>query len=312
MELVREIENFKKTDKDLYLALGNFDGVHLGHQKLISELVKKAKGSQGIAAAFIFEPYPTKIINLDYAPKLLLNAERKAELLEKLGLDTLIYNSFSLAISKWSPEEFVERILIARLAVKEVFVGFNYSFGHKGAGTPELLRELGKKHNFGVNIISPVTVDGEIVSSSLVRQALDAGDIKYAFTLLGYYPGAQGIVVEGEHRGGAKMGFPTANLEINPDLQVPATGVYAARVWIDNKSYKAVINIGSKPTFHEVYPVSIEAHLIDFQEDIYGKYIKIDFLQKIRDERKFNSMEALVKQIKIDRDEADNIAAQYC
>jgi riboflavin kinase/FMN adenylyltransferase len=206
----------------------------------------------------------------------------------------------------------VERILVDRLGVKEVFVGFNYSFGHKGAGNPELLKQLGKKYNFAVNIISPVTLDGEVISSSLVRSALDAGDIEYASRLLGYCPTVGGIVVSGEKRGGAKMGFPTANLEFNSDLNIPATGVYAARVWIDEVSYKAVINIGRKPTFHEVYPVSIEAHLMNFTENIYGKYIKIDFLQKIRDERKFNSLEELVEQIKIDCNTADSIASQYC
>ncbi|MDD2621332.1 MAG: bifunctional riboflavin kinase/FAD synthetase [Syntrophomonadaceae bacterium] len=308
MEIIRDIDNFISNDKPLYLALGNFDGVHRGHQKLISELVQRAKSNQGRAAAFIFEPHPGKVLSPERAPKMLATPERQAELLREAGLDVLIYNAFTRDIAHWSPEEFVERILVKRLRIQEAFVGFNYSFGHKGAGTPDMLQQMGSKHHFKVNIIAPVEVDGEVVSSSLVRKALDRGDIEFAHRMLGYYPMIEGQVIKGEQRGSA-IGFPTANLGIIADLNVPAKGVYAAKAVLGSNYYKAAVNIGSKPTFHTEYPVSIEAHLIDFNQEIYGEQLRLYFVHKIRDEKKFNGIDELVQQINLDRDKAREIVS---
>ncbi|MDD3899109.1 MAG: bifunctional riboflavin kinase/FAD synthetase [Syntrophomonadaceae bacterium] len=308
MQIVREIENFKPGAEPIYLALGNFDGLHKGHQKLINEAVTAARNGNGIAAAFVFEPHPTKVLFPERAPKLLVTAQHKAELMEKLGLNLLIYNSFTLAISKCTPEEFVQNILINKLNIKQAFVGFNYTFGHRGVGTPELLRELGKKHGFEVKIIPPVEVNGQVVSSSLIRKALDAGDIKQARAMLGYDPMLEGQVIEGERRG-RTIGFPTANLAVSSELNVPGKGVYAARAQIRDRIFQAVVNIGSKPTFHEEYPISIEAHLIDFDDDIYGEEMRLYFIDKIRDERRFNNVEELVGQITRDRDRAKQIVS---
>lgn len=308
MQIVREIENFEPGAEPIYLALGNFDGLHKGHQKLINEAVTAARNGNGIAAAFVFEPHPIKVLFPERAPKLLVIAQQKAELMEKLGLNLLIYNSFTLAISKCTPEEFVQNILINKLNIKQAFVGFNYTFGHRGVGTPELLRELGKKHGFEVKIIPPVEVNGQVVSSSLIRKALDAGDIKQARAMLGYDPMLEGQVIEGERRG-RTIGFPTANLAVSSELNVPGKGVYAARAQIRDRIFQAVVNIGSKPTFHEEYPISIEAHLIDFDDDIYGEEMRLYFIDKIRDERRFNNVEELVGQITRDRDRAKQIVS---
>jgi len=308
MQIVREIENFKAGIEPIYLALGNFDGLHKGHQKLINETVAAARNGNGIAAAFVFEPHPIKVLFPERAPKLLVTTQHKAELMEKLGLDLLIYNSFTLAISKCSPEEFVQNILVDKLNIKQAFAGFNYTFGHRGAGTPELLQELGKKHGFGVKVIPPVEVDSQVVSSSLIRKALDGGDIKRARAMLGYDPMLEGQVIEGERRG-RTIGFPTANLAVSNELNVPGKGVYAARAQIKDRIFQAVVNIGSKPTFHEEYPISIEAHLIDFHDDIYGETMRLYFIDKIRDERRFNNVEELVGQISKDRDRAKQIAS---
>jgi riboflavin kinase/FMN adenylyltransferase len=240
MQIVREIENFKPGIEPIYLALGNFDGLHKGHQKLIKETVATARNANGIAAAFVFEPHPSKVLFPERAPKLLVTAQHKAELMEKLGLDLLIYNSFTPAISKCSPEEFVQNILIDKLNIKQAFAGFNYTFGHRGAGTPELLQELGKKHGFGVKVIPPVEVDGQVVSSSLIRKALDGGDIKQARVMLGYDPMLEGQVIEGERRG-RTIGFPTANLAVSNELNVPGKGVYAARAQIKDRVFQAVV-----------------------------------------------------------------------
>lgn len=306
MEVVREIDNFTNNEGPLFLALGNFDGVHRGHQRLIGDLVKKARANNGIAAAFIFEPHPAMVLNPSRAPKLLVTAERKAELLKKMGLDKLIYNTFDLAISQCSPEEFVKSILVERLKIREAFVGFNYSFGHKGSGTPQLLKELGEKYDFQVNIIPPVEIKGQVVSSTIIRQALDAGDMELAREMLGYYPMIEGKVIEGEKRG-ATIGFPTANLGIGAELNIPGKGVYAALAMLEGENFGAAVNIGSKPTFHQEYPVSVEAHLIGFNRQVYGQDLRLFFLQKIRDEKRFSSVDELINQIRLDREQAGEI-----
>ena len=308
MQVVRGIENFKPGEKPIYLALGNFDGLHQGHQRLIRELVEAARSGGGIAAAFVFEPHPMKVLFPERSMKLLVSTECKAELMAKLGLDLLIYNNFTLDISRCSPEEFVQRILINKLNCKQVFVGFNYTFGHKGAGTPDLLQELGKKHGFAVRIIAPVEINGEVISSSLIRQALASGDIERARTMLGYAPVLEGQVIEGERRG-STIGFPTANIGVSSAQNIPGKGVYAARAEVNERIFQAVVNIGSKPTFHKEYPISVEAHLIDFQDDIYGEKLRLCFIKKIRDERRFNNVEELVQQIALDRDKAREIAS---
>lgn len=312
MEIVFGIENFKSQAKPVYVGLGNFDGVHLGHKSLIENLVKRAHEKGGVAAAFIFHPHPSRILTPDRAPGLLVTAERKAELLEQLGLDILIYESFTPELAQWSPRKFVEEILVNKLNICEAFVGFNHSFGHRGQGTPEMLTDFGKEYGFGVNITPPYTINGEVVSSSLIRSCLENGDIAYARTLLGHYPILEGTIIEGEHRGTNNVGFPrTANLGINPELTVPGKGVYAARAMVAGASYTSVVNIGSKPTFHEQYPISIEAHILEFDSDIYGRCLRLILLDKIRNEQKFPGMDELVRQIKRDTLKAVEIAAHF-
>ncbi len=310
MQTVMGIENFHDKSKPIYLALGNFDGVHKGHQSLIQALIEKAAVNRGQALAFIFEPHPAQVLMPERAPRLLLTPHGKADLLEKIGLDVLIYNTFTREIAGWSPEQFVEKILISALQISEVFVGFNYTFGHRGAGTPEYLKQLGDEFGFGVNIIAPVTYEGEPISSSLVRKALEVGDVLTAYNMLGYHPVIEGVVVEGEHRG-SRIGFPTANLGVETIYNIPGQGVYAARARIGSKVYHCVVNIGSKPTFHQEYPISIEAHLMDFAGDIYGQEISLSFLEKLREEQRFQSLEELVSQIARDRNRAEEICKAY-
>lgn len=306
MKLIRNIEHYQPSGP-LCLALGNFDGVHLGHQQLIKECVDFAARNKGTAAAYIFDPHPARVINPSKAPKLLVTAERKAELLKALGLDLLIYAPFTPQVAQCAPERFVHHILVEKLNVQQVVVGFNYSFGFRGAGTPELLKHLGNQYGFKNIIVEPVEINGRVISSSAIRQALELGNIEQAAEMLGGCPILSGLVVKGEQRG-QSIGFPTANLSIDPELTIPGRGVYAAVARVDNRSVKAVVNIGRKPTFHQEYPTTVEAHLIDFQQDIYNKEMQLTFLKKIRDERKFNGAEELVKQIKEDRDAADKIA----
>jgi len=310
MQVVLGMENYRPTQQELFLALGNFDGVHLGHQHLINSAIARKNEAGGVAGAFIFEPHPAQVLFPDRMPLILTSPQRKAQLLEKIGLDLLIYSSFSREIAAWTPEQFVSDFLVKQLRIKEVFVGFNYSFGHKGLGTPELLQQLGDAYGFAVHIIPPVKVDGEVVSSSLVRKALEQGNIRWAAKMLGYRPVLDGVVVEGERRG-RQLGFPTANIGIDKLYNIPAKGVYAAKAWVNQQEYSAVLNIGSKPTFHAAYPISIEAHLMDFSGDIYGQEISISLIDKLRDEQRFASLEELVAQIGKDRDKAAEIARDY-
>ncbi len=188
MRIIREVQNCIYSEKPLLLALGNFDGVHYGHKKLLSTVVERARMINGTAAVFIFDPHPATILTPDKAPRMLITTERKTELMERLGIDLLVYHSFSHEIASWSPEQFVQRILLVYFKVSEVYVGFNYSFGHWGVGTPELLRTLGDKYGFEVHVIPPVIIAGEVVSSSLLRNYLKHGAIDKAYHMLGYYP----------------------------------------------------------------------------------------------------------------------------
>lgn len=310
MQTIMGIDNFHKKNQSVYLALGNFDGVHKGHQSLIQSVIDKAAANNGQSLAFIFEPHPAQVLTPEKAPRLLLTPNGKAALLEQIGLDVLIYNPFSREIASWSPDQFVEKILLRALQIQEVFVGFNYTFGYRGAGTPEYLKQLGDKLGFGVNIIAPVTFNGEPISSSSIRKALEIGDVLTAYNLLGYHPVVEGVVVEGEHRG-SLIGFPTANVGVDPIYNIPGKGVYAAQASISGKVYHCVVNIGSKPTFHQEYPISIEAHLIDFAGDIYGQPIKLSFLEKLRDEQRFSSIEELIVQITKDCSQAEEICMAW-
>lgn len=310
MQIIYGMENYQPGGQDLFLALGNFDGIHKGHQSLINSAIARRDELGGIAGAFIFDPHPTQVLFPERMPLLLINPIRKAALLEKMGLDVLIYETFTRDIAALTPEEFVFDVLLKRLKIKEVFVGFNHTFGYKGKGTPELLKKLGDENGFKVHVTPPVKVEDEIVSSSLVRQALEEGRIEWAARMLGYHPVLDGLVIEGEKRG-RQLGFPTANVGIESIYNVPAKGVYAAKARVNDQVYNAVVNIGSKPTFHQEYPLSIEAYLMEFNGDIYGHPISLSFLTKLRDEQRFESLEALVAQINKDRDQAYEIARKY-
>lgn len=308
MKIVKGLEHYRKG-QPLSLALGNFDGVHRGHQQLIKENIKDAKRRRIIAAAFIFEPHPMRVLYPDRAPKMLISTDRKIELLSALGLEMVILTPFTLEIARLTPEYFARNILYETLGVESVSVGFNHTFGHKGAGTAATLQRLGREIGFDVNVVPPVRVRNEIVSSTLVRQALEAGNISDAYRLLGYWPMLEGGVVGGERRLGP-IGVPTANLQVEEDIIIPASGVYAAKVVVRDEVCNAVVNIGRKPTFHDSYPLTIEAHIFDFHKVIYGETMRIYFLDRIRGEQRFSGVEELVAQIKKDAAQAKKIVSE--
>lgn len=299
MRVLKQIDVNPFPNKQLTIALGNFDGIHLGHQRLLMEMCRYARKMQAIPAVFLCHPHPLKVLDPPRAPKLLIDNEKKIELLKKIGVEVVFMVPFNLKVASISPQEFVEDMLLNKLKASGVFVGFNYRFGKNARGTPELLQEYGEKHNIFVRVIPPVIVGEVPVSSTLVRAALTRGDILGAKELLGYWPVIKGRVVRGDGRG-KTLGFPTANVKLPEDILVPRTGVYAGLTLIKGEFYPAVLNIGKHPTFGCGEKQLIEVHLLGFKGNLYGKKIETSLLQRLRDEQKFATAQDLVKQIRHD------------
>ncbi|WP_027363799.1 bifunctional riboflavin kinase/FAD synthetase [Desulfotruncus alcoholivorax] len=288
----------------LVLGLGNFDGLHLGHQKLIGSLVQKARAIGGTPAVFTFVPHPMAVLNPQEAPPLILSPEIKQKMFADLGVEVLIMIPFNIEFSKMSPEDFITTVLHQHLGVHSVFVGYNYTFGYRGMGTPELLKEYGRKLGFEVEVISPVTHKNKPVSSTLIRALIAEGNITGARELLGYCPVIEGEVVYGEQRGNT-LGFPTANLQPGSDYIVPSNGVYSVKVKVDHDLFLGVANIGVKPTFHNnSIDRTIEVHLLDYSGNLYGRKIMVYFIKRMREEKRFNSAGELIAQIQKDISEA--------
>ncbi|MFZ5898044.1 MAG: bifunctional riboflavin kinase/FAD synthetase [Bacillota bacterium] len=301
MDVRTEFHGLKTEYPRIMLGLGNFDGVHRGHQELISNVVKRARANGCTPAIFTFNPHPLAVLRPEAAPPLLLSPKARERLIERLGVELLLAVPFTLDFARLLPEEFAARVLVRELGVKAVFVGYNYTFGYKGKGTPETLKKLGALHGFEVYIIPPVSIDGRVVSSTLIREELFAGRIEEARKLLGYHPFVEGVVVQGDRRG-RSLGFPTANLELTESLLTPPNGVYAVKVQLDGETYLGVANVGLRPTFkgnNNDYR-NIEVHLFDFQGDLYGVPIRVLFQRRLRDEKKFASVQDLIRQIEDD------------
>ncbi len=300
MRVYENLSGLKDRYADITLALGNFDGIHLGHQRLIGEAVEIARRSNGTAAVLTFDPHPMMVLKPELAPQMLLDRDAKRHKMAKLGVDVLLLVPFTREFARLSPEEFIKQILVEQLQVKGIVVGYNYTFGHKGQGTPETLWKYAAEYGYALHVIPPVKLGNQVVSSTLIRHQLAEGNVSTAQKLLGYYPFTEGIVVMGDRRGNT-LGFPTANIDCPEGMLVPAKGVYSVQVGLDGETFLGVANVGTKPTFHHHNQQSnIEVHLLDFCGDIYGKKIKVNYLRRLRDERKFSSITELVNQIQLD------------
>ena len=304
MQIYNNWLELKDRYDKLVLGLGNFDGLHLGHQKLISRLVQKARAIRGTPAVFTFVPHPMTVLRPGEAPPLLLSPGIKQKMFADLGVEVLIMIPFNFEFSRMSPEDFIDHVLHQHLRVHSVFVGYNYTFGHMGRGTPELLKEYGEKLGFEVEVISQVTYQNRPVSSTLIRSLIAEGDITGAREFLGYCPVIEGEVVYGEQRGNT-LGFPTANLQPATDYIVPPNGVYSVKVKVENDLFLGVANIGVKPTFHNnSINRTIEVHLLDYSGNLYGRSIMVYFIRRMRAEKRFNSPGELVAQIQKDISDA--------
>ena len=296
MEII-EINNYRETRFGTVVALGNFDGVHKGHCDLIQTMTKYAK-EHGLKSSLLVFDNHTKTVLTGKAPKIITSMDQKYKIFEKLQVELIYKMKFDEDVMKLLPEQFVQEILISKLNVKAVIVGFDYRFGHKASGDSKLLKEIGMKNNFEVIVIDPIYIDDQLVSSTKIRDLIQAGNIIEANKLLGRNYSLQGKVVPGKKLGN-RLGFPTANIEPIGDYVIPKHGVYWTNTIIDDKSYLSATSVGENPTFKED-GLKIESHIIDFNEDIYGKTIQLEFIQYLREEIKFQSLEELKNKVKED------------
>jgi riboflavin kinase/FMN adenylyltransferase len=280
------------------LALGNFDGLHRGHFKIIERVRRGAAEHGGTPMAMTFDPHPPRVLRPDKAPKLLMTKTQRLEALHGAGISCVAVVRFTRELSEWDPETFVRTVLVDWLRVSEVWVGANFLFGHGRSGNFTVLRTLGQHYGFRADKIDPVRYKDFVVSSTRIRRLVSEGRVDEAGALLGHHYVIDGTVVEGAKRG-RELGFPTANLSTANEL-IPPNGVYATAVTIDARVYPSVTNIGQRPTFGDQKSATIETHIMDQSMDLYGKPLRLAFIQRLRDERKFADIDALQEQISAD------------
>lgn len=289
-----------RRDPSSVVTIGTFDGVHLGHLAIIRYLLERTTERDGISTLVTFYPHPREVIQGRPVPVLTMIEERAA-ILEKIGLDRFVIIPFTKEFSRLPAEDFVADVLVNKVGVREVVIGYDHGFGHERKGNASLLREMGPRLGFEVDVIPVQVVDSHVVSSSEIRRSIERGDVETAAALLGRRYSMIGKVVAGDGRG-RTIGFPTANLEIaHPQKIIPADGVYAVLVEIeDDVLHPGMMNIGVRPTVDGTTR-KIEVHLIDFEEDLYGRELRVEFVGHMRPERKFASLEELTKQLSQDR-----------
>ena len=288
------------------VTIGTFDGVHMGHREVISELKRLSSSLRGESVVFTFEPHPRIVIApQEDSLRLLSTKNEKIHLMEEIGLDHLVIYPFTEAFSKLSYNEFVTTILVGQMKISSLVVGYDHRFGQGRKGDFNSLEMLSKLLNFKVEQLSQLLVDNKVVSSTKIRSALEVGNIITANHLLGYHYTLSGSVIKGEQLG-RKIGFPTANIDtFDPNKLVPGDGVYAVIVETDGKRYKGMMNIGVRPTVnHNADHRSIEVHIFDFNEDIYDRSITLFFVGKIREEQKFQGIDQLKAQLMLDQNSA--------
>ena len=315
MKIYTDLEDIKKPFHKPCVTIGNFDGVHVGHQYLFSEVVSRAKKAGGTSVAITFSPHPLQVMRPEAGVKLISTCDQKRELIRQAGLDVLIIIPFTRAFAATAALDFVDNILLKTIGMTELVVGYDYCFGKGRQGDTTFLKEQGQKKNFPVTVVEPYYVDNVIASSTEVRKLVSQGKMQEVMKLLGRYYQIHGEVQMGMRRGGAQLGFPTANLHISSEDLCPRHGVYVTQVVYEERCFGGVLNIGHNPTFnneaepgtHMASPITAETFIFDFNEDIYGKPIKVNFLQFLRAEKKFAGPAALVEQITIDVEKAKEI-----
>jgi riboflavin kinase/FMN adenylyltransferase len=308
MQLIRDLAAVDVA-KPTVLTIGTFDGVHQGHQHLVNQLKVAAQKRQAQTTVIAFHPRPKTVL----APHLAKNdylttADERIDLFEQLGLDILVLIPFTRELSQITARDFIKEV-VDRLNVAELHVGHDFALGKNREGNVEKLAELGREFGYILQISEPLLLEGRVVSSTQIREYLTAGDVRQAAQLLGRYPSLRGKIVTGAHRGRA-IGFPTANFEVPAERLLPANGVYATfvRRQGQNRRDASVTNVGVRPSFGETKP-TVETFIFDFEEDIYGQTFTVEFVERLRPEKKFDGIEALIAQIKYDAEQARALLA---
>ncbi|WP_294392159.1 bifunctional riboflavin kinase/FAD synthetase [uncultured Clostridium sp.] len=288
---------------DNYIALGSFDGLHLGHLSLIHKVHEEAQKNGGKSIVYTFKNHPRAVLNKDNVPRLLMNNDEKAEILQACGIDMLYFQEFDSDFMKMTPNEFIE-FLIKKFHAKGLVVGFNYKFGYKNMGDTKLLQELAGEYDFKLFIMEPCIYEDEVISSTRIRKAIEDGEVQKACEMLSHPLRLSGKVIHGR-KIGRTIGFPTANLNYDKNYVLPAVGVYYTNVKVNNIIYKGITSVGNNPTV-DGKSLTIETYILDFDQDIYEKNIEVFFIKKIRNEKKFNGIEQLKDQLKKDKSFAFN------
>jgi riboflavin kinase/FMN adenylyltransferase len=305
--IIRHLEQLPDSARGGAVAIGNFDGVHLGHRRIVERLLERAREVDGPAIIFTFDPHPVRLLRPHESPPPLTWTERKAQLLKELGVDWIVAYPTDRKLLELTAQEFFDRIVVDALRAKAMVEGPNFYFGHNREGNVELLRKLTAAAGMTLDVVEPLVLEGELVSSSLIRKRIAEGDVARAARMLTHPYRIRGMVTHGAGRGG-QLGFPTANLEAI-DTLLPAGGVYAGRAWIADVGFPAAISIGPNPTFGE-RALKVEVHIIDREIALYGEPLEVEFLAKLRDVEAFESKDELVQQISRDIEQARGIIAR--
>lgn len=304
MQIIRYLPGH--SDDPTAVAIGNFDGVHLGHRAVIRAMVRAARVVHAVPSVLTFEPHPRLYFKPDSPNFRIAPLRDKLAALRSLGVHRVYIPRFDAAFATIQPEDFLNRVLMNQLGARVVVTGENFVFGHRRRGNGAMLKAWGMANKVKVTTVAPVAVDGQICSSSVVREALEAGDMAQAAALLGRTYRISGHVVHGAGRG-RQLGFPTANIGLPAGLMLPAYGVYAVRASLDGKLVDGVANVGMRPTIGGYTQPALEVHLFDVMQDIYGKLLQVSFVRHLRPEVKFDGLEALTRQIHLDCETAKQV-----
>jgi riboflavin kinase/FMN adenylyltransferase len=312
MKVIKDINKITTPFHNAVVTIGNFDGVHKGHQAIIHQVMEKAESIDGTSVALTFEPHPIRVLKKNNWPPLITLYDQKVELIAKTGIDVLICIPFTIEFASLTADQFLHELLLERLGMKAIVIGKDYSFGKNRAGNVDFLIQCSVKYDFEVILTDWIPVSHhqtDRISSTRVREIVMAGNVEDAINLLGRHYQIRGKVVKGRNRGGKLLGFPTANINILDEL-CPQTGVYAVIVECDAGKYKGVANIGYSPTFDD-HIFTVEVHLLDFKGDLYDQQIRVSFIKRIRNEQKFSGIDELTKQIQKDIITGRNILSLY-
>ena len=310
MKIIDRLENISQPFKNAVITIGNFDGVHIGHQALFHEVIERAADIDGTSIAMTFEPHPLRVLQKNSLPPLITVYEQKNELIERTGIDVLICIPFTREFASLSAAAFIKDLLVAKIGMRVIVVGKDYTFGKNREGNLSVLKSYASELGYEVIVAEWIKAEREVadrISSTKIRELIMAGEVEPARKMLGRHYQIRGLVVKGRDRGGKLLGIPTANINLQDEL-CPKTGIYAVTVEYNQQLYQGVANIGYSPTFDD-HQFTVEVHLLNFSENIYGQKIRVNFIQRIRNEKKFVGIADLKEQIHQDIKTAHKILA---